>query len=399
MHKKVGSKRKILIVGGGFGGVKAALELCERKDLEVTLVSERSDFFYYPTMYHTATGGSSEQSAIDLGEIFQGKNIKLYMAKATKLDRETKTVICEEGELFNYDDVVFSLGVVTNYFGIPGLQQYSYGIKSIVDVERLKRHLHAQLIAEKQPDLNYIIVGGGPTGIELAGSLGVYLREIMSKHGIKRRVPHIDLVEAMPTLMPRLPKRIGRGIARRLRRLGVKLYLNSKVEGLTAEELTVSGKPISSHTVIWTAGVANNPFFEQNGFTLSPRRKVEVDEFLRTDKNVYVIADNAETRYSGMAQTALHDGEFVAHNIICELEDRPKLAYRPKEPVYITPVGPYWASVLWGKWHFSGLLGYWMRGLADLRGFLDIQNPFEAAEQWTTEFEREDLCPICGERE
>ncbi|MBP9852953.1 MAG: Pyr redox 2 protein [Patescibacteria group bacterium] len=399
MNKRVGPKRKVLIVGGGFGGVKAALALCDRKDIELTLISERSDFFYFPTMYHTATGGSSEHSVINLGEIFQGKTIKLYLAKAVSIDREDQIVTCENGEEFTYDNVIFSLGVITNYFGIPGLKEHSYGIKSIEGVEQLKRHLHAKLIAENRPDLNYIIVGGGPTGIELAGSLSSYLHEIIRKHGIKNRVPHIDLVEAMPSLMPRLPKRVGRVIARRLRRLGVKLYLNSRVEGLTAEELTVSGKPLRNHTVIWTAGVANNPFFETNGFVMSPRRKVEVDEFLRSEKNIYVIADNAETTYSGMAQTAIHDGEFVAHNIICELEDRPKLAYRPKEPIYITPVGPRWASVLWGKKHFSGIAGYWLRGLADLRGFLDIHDPLDAAEQWSREFDREDLCPVCGEKE
>ena len=395
MNKRV-EKRKVLVVGGGFGGIKAALILCERDDLDVTLISERSDFFYYPTLYHTATGGSSEQSAIDLGEIFQGKDIQLNLAKATKIDRENKLVHCENGEEFAYDDVIFSLGVVTNYFGIAGMQEYSYGIKTLVEAERLKRHLHAQLIAEHKPDLNYIIVGGGPTGIELAGKLGVYLREIMKRHGIEHRVPHIELVEAQPSLMPRLPKHVGRAIARRLRRLGVRLYLNSRVEGADAEGLTVSGKPISSHTIIWTAGIANNAFFEANAFAVSPRHKVEVDEFLRASKNVYVIGDNAETKFSGMAQTALYDGEFVAHNIICELEDRPKIAYRPKEPIYITPVGPRWASVLWGKLHFAGWLGYLLRNAADVKGFLEIEDPIDAAEQWTTEFEEEHLCPTCG---
>lgn len=395
MNKRV-AKRKVLIVGGGFGGVKAGLELCKRQDVEVTLISERRQFFYFPTLYHTVTGGTSEQSAIDLGEIFQGKNIKLYLAKATKLDRANKIVHCEGGEEFAYDDVIFSLGVVTNYFGIPGLKKHSFGIKSIDEAERLKRHLHAQLIAEGKPDLSYIIVGGGPTGIELAGSLGAYLREIMKRHGIERRVPHIDLVEAQPRLMSRLPKHVGKVIARRLRRLGVRLYLNSRVEGADVEGLTVSGKAIRSHTIIWTAGVANNPFFEKNKFVMTPRRKVEVDEFLRAEKSVYVIGDNAETKFSGMAQTAIYDGEFVAHNIVCELEDRPKIAYRPKNPVYITPVGPRWASVLWGKTHFSGWRGYLLRNLADLRGFLDIHDPLDAAEQWTTEFEEEHLCPTCG---
>ena len=99
--------------------------------------------------------------------------------------------------------------------------------------------------------------------------------------------------------MPRMPKKVGRAIERRLRRLGVKLYLNTKVEGATGDELLVSGKPIRSHTIVWTAGMANNPFFTQESFTLSRRKKVMVDEFLRAEgsKDIFVIGDNAETPY------------------------------------------------------------------------------------------------------
>lgn len=397
MNNRV-AKRKILIVGGGFAGIKAAIELSDRTDLNLTLISERSDFFYFPTLYHTATGGNGDESAIELAEIFADRPVQLVQARAKSVDRDAKILTCDDGSTFEYDDLILALGVVTNYFGIPGLQEYTYGIKTLVDAERFKRHLHAQLIAEHKPDLHYVIVGGGPTGIELAGNLGAYMKDIMEKHDIRRGKAHIDLVEAGPRLMPRLPKKIGRSISRRLRSLGVKLYLDSRVEGATAEELTVSGKPIRSHTIVWTAGVANSPFYSENNFELSPRGKVIVDEFFRAGKNIYVIGDNAETEHSGMAQTALYDGEFVAHNIACEQDNQPKLAYRPKKPIYITPVGPRWASVLWGNLAFNGWLGYMLRNLADLRGFLEIQRPFEAAEQWANEFEREDLCPICGSR-
>lgn len=385
-------------MGGGFAGVKAALELEKLKSYHITLVSERPDFYYYPTMYRTATGGSDEQSAIPLTEIFADKSVEIKIARAVSIDRTGKTISLEGNSVLTYDYAVLALGVVTNFFGIPGLQENAYGIKSIPDAERLKRHLHAQLIGDKKLDTNYIVVGGGPTGIELAGALSFYLREIIKKHGIKGRVPHIDLIEAQPSLMPRLPKKVGRSIAKRLRKLGVKLYLGSRVEGASAEELTVSGKPIRSHTIIWTAGVANNPFFAANGFALSPRGKVLVDEFLRAEgsKDVFVIGDNAETQFSGMAQTALYDGEFIAHNFKLMQQDQPKLAYRPREPIYITPVGNRWSSVEWGRWYFDGWIGWLLREAADIRGFLDIQSPPEAAAQWATAFEREDLCPVCG---
>jgi len=393
------TKQRIVVVGGGFGGVKTALELAKHLDkFEVTLVSERPDFWYYPTLYHTATGGTRKQSSIMLKHLFEGKHVKLVHGKAVSLDRASKVVQLQDKSVVPYDRVVLALGVVTNYFGIPGLPEFSFGIKSIGEAEELKKHLHQQIIDEHQPDLNYVVVGGGPTGIELAGDLGHYIHHIMKHHGIRDRKVHIDLVENAPHLMPRLPRSVGKAIERRLRRLGVRLYLGKAVQGETADELNVAGKPIRSHSVIWTAGQANNPFFTDNGFTLSPRKKVVVDEFLRAwgDHDVFVIGDNAETMFSGMAQTALYDAEFVAHNFVKDAEGEPKLAYRPKKPVYVTPVGPRWAAVEWGHVHLYGTLGWLLREAADVRGFLDIESVPEAIEQWAHEFQEQDLCRTCG---
>ena len=399
-EKTGGKKQKIVIVGGGFGGVRAALQLAKEPFADVTLISDRADFYYFPALYRTATGGADRQSAIGLARLFEGKPIQLITAAATKIDKAAKLVQLEGRESIAYDKLILALGVVTNYFGLPGLKENSYGIKTVDEAERLKRHLHAQLIAQHQPDFNYVIVGGGPTGIELAGDIGVYLKDTMRRHNIRHRAIHIDLVEAMPHLMPRMPKPVGRAIERHLRKLGVRLYLNSKVQGATADELTVSGKPIRSHTIVWTAGIANNPFFAEPDFTFSGRKKVVVDEFLRAEgsKDIFVIGDNAETPYSGMAQTAIYDADFVTHNLRFEQEGRPKLAYRPKEPVYVTPVGPKWASMVWGDVHLHGRVGWLFRHAADLNAFLDFEPLPEATEQWATVFDRENLCPICDSK-
>lgn len=394
-------KQNIVIVGGGFGGVKTALELSKDERFQITVVADRPDFWYFPTMYRTATGGDRDQSSIPLSRLFYGKqNITFVEAKLTALDKAAKTITVEAGkkkQQLTYDKLVLALGVVTNYFGIPGLAEFSFGIKSIPEVERLKKHLHEQLMDQHKPDLNYVVVGGGPTGIELAGALPGYLKDVIEKHGLEPRKIHIDLVEGAPHLMPRLPRRVGRAIERRLRHLGVKLYLGKAVQGQTAEELTVSGKPIRSHTVIWTAGMANNPFFgPDSGFELSPRKKVVVDEFLRAGKDIFVIGDNAETPFSGMAQTAVYDGEFIAHNFVKELDGEPKLAYRPKQPVYVTPAGPRWASVQWGKLKFEGWRGWFLREAADFVAFTDIEPLPNAALQWGHGLEREDLCATCG---
>ncbi len=390
------TKQQIVIVGGGFSGVKTALDLAKHDKFSITLISDRADFWYFPTLYHTATGGDRDQSSIPLAKLFAGKDITVVEGHLQSIDKVAKTVLLSKGEPISYDRLVLALGVVTNYFGIPGLAEFSYGIKSVAEVEELKKHLHQQLMDTKKPDLNYVVVGGGATGIELSGALPGYLRHIMKQHGLPERKIHIDLVEGAPHLMPRMPKAVGRAIEKRLKSLGIKLYLGKAVQGETADALTVSGKPIRSHTVIWTAGQANNPFFgPDSGFELSPRHKVVVDEFLRAGKDIFVIGDNAETMYSGMAQTAIYDAEFIVHNFVKEAEGEPKLAYRPKKPVYVTPAGPKWAAVEWGKVHMYGWLGFFLREAGDFVAFTDIETVPDAALQWAHGLQHEDLCPTC----
>ena len=144
--------------------------------------------------------------------------------------------------MLNYDIIILGLGVVTNYFRIPGMEDFSYSIKSFDAIKRFKEHLHTQIEDERRPDLNYVIVGAGPTGIELAGALPEYLRKVMDIHGVKHKAVYIDLIEAAPRLLPRMPQSASLSVARRLRRKGVNLYTDSTVQGVAADQLIVSGK-------------------------------------------------------------------------------------------------------------------------------------------------------------
>jgi len=390
------AKEKVVVLGGGFGGVKAALELADDSRFAVTLLSEDTDLRYYPTLYHTATGGRLANSSLPLSRIFEGKAVKIVQGSAETVDRKAKTVATKDGQTYDYDSLIIGLGVVTNYFGIPGLAEYSYSIKSQSEVQRLKKHLHQQLADERQPDLHYVIIGGGPTGIELAGALPGYLKQIIRNHGIKDRKVHIDLIEALPRLLPLLPKKVSKAVRRRMAKLGIRLYLGKAVEGQSADELTVSGKPIRSHTVIWTAGVTNHPFFKENNFALMARGKAGVDTYLRADENIFVIGDNANTPFSGLAQTALHDGEFVAQNLRRRAGGKGFRSYVAKQPVTVIPAGPRWASVIWGRLNFNGRTGWLLREAADLTGFHDLEPWPKAARQFMTEFSPEDDCPTCA---
>jgi NADH:quinone reductase (non-electrogenic) len=392
------TKTQIVIVGGGFGGVKAALELAKCEGCHVTLVSDHSHFRYYPGLYRAATGGKRVGSRIRLENILEGTQVEFIRATATKLDRAKKQLHIKPGKMLHFDKLILGLGNVTNYFGINGLAEYSYGIKSTEEAERFKKHLHEQFIENGCPDLNYVIVGGGPTGIELAGALPGYLKHIMKKHGAKDCKLSIELVEAAPHLLPRSSKKISNAVTKRLRELGIKLYLGTAVQGETPDMLMAGDRPLKTHTVVWTAGVTNNPFFRENEFKLTDRGKVEVDDYLQAEQDIYVIGDNANTQYSGMAQTALYDAEFVARNIICEGQGKMPQAYTPKKPISVIPVGPHWAAVEWGNKAFTGFWGGLLHIFVDLVAFHDLESWPKASEQWMKSMEDSDaeICPTCA---
>ncbi|MBA2279563.1 FAD-dependent oxidoreductase [Candidatus Saccharibacteria bacterium] len=389
-------KQEVVIVGGGFGGVKSALELAGHSSFQVTLISDKPFFEYHPLLYHTATGGSKVVSSIPLGEIFSEKRIQILIDTATKLDRTKKSLTLKSGKKLDYDILILGLGNITNYFNIPGMSEYSYGIKSLKDAEKLKAHLHQQLTDTLKLDTDYVIVGGGPTGVELAGALPDYLKYLMKQHGVKSRKIHIDLIEAAPRLMPRMPESVSRVIYRRLIKLGIKIYLNEPVQAETANTLMLDGKPIRTHTVIWTAGIANNPFFAENHFQLSPNGKVLVDRLMQAWPGIFVLGDNADTPYTGMAQTALYDALFVTENLKRHADGKRPYAYKPRKPIYITPAGKHWAVVVWGKLHIYGWLGWALRKVADWIGYKDLEPWWKATDRLFADNRREDNCLICA---
>jgi NADH:ubiquinone reductase (H+-translocating) len=362
---------KITVVGGGFGGVKAALELAKNKKVRVTLISDRPDFQYYPALYGTATGKSHLQSWVPLGEIFaKYKNVTVIIDSITKINKESHKLYSESGTVYEYHRLILALGSVTTYFGIEGLDTYAYGIKSYDEIRRLQQHLLEEFSKPNGADKHFLIIGGGPTGVELASSLGAYLKEL--KEHFKQPEPRvsISLIEAAPRVLPRMSEKASTMVAKRLKKLSVHVETGKKVEAETADALIVSGRPIKSHTVIWTSGVANSPFFKANAdqFKLSPNGKVIVDAHMRDSKDVYVIGDNAFTQYSGLAQTALRDGVFVAKHILKESNKK----YVAKLPPVVIPVGENWAVFEYKKIRFGGWLGALVRQAADFIGYKDI---------------------------
>lgn len=376
---------KVTIVGGGFAGVKTALELAKDPAVQITVITDRPDFQYYPSLYSSATGHSHLESWVPLGEIFAGHpNIKVRLDRIVGIDAKKKLLVGATEATYDYQTLVIAVGVVTTYFGIPGLDQYAYGIKSAEEIRRLKQRIYTDLEQGGKLDKNYVVIGGGPTGVELAAALGTYLERLCQYHGIKRRTAKIRLIEAAPRLLPRSHPKTSVRVRRRLERLGVEVQVDTKVEKATAEQVIAGGRPIESHTVIWTSGVTNSPLFAAHPdiFQLAKNGKVEVDKYMRASKDIYVIGDNAATPYSGLAQTALHDAKYIARNLLRHKRGHDLEPYKAVQPASVVPVGRGWAAFEWRKLRLYGWPAAILRRAADFIGYSDILPLGQAIRPW-----------------
>lgn len=387
----------VVVVGGGFGGVSAALKLSKDPRFNVTLVSDTDSLLYYPLLYATATGASRKISSLPLSRIFNNKPVRVVMDTVLGIDTSRKLVV-GKAKQYQYDKVVFALGVVTNYFGIKGLEENSWSIKSEASVEAFRKHLHDELLVTKHFDKHYVIIGGGPTGVELAGSLTDYLLRVGVRHKLKQHNVNITLVEAAPRLLPRMSERSSARALKRLRHLGVHVMLGTAVKALDDDTLVAGNRKITTETAVWTSGVMNHPFFagHKDVFHLNKRGSVLVNEYLEAAKDIFVIGDNAATKYAGLAQTAIYDGRYVADVIKSQIShQRPRL-YFPKKPFSVVPLGHNWALLERGWLKVWGVPAAWIRKLADLIGYSDIVRLDDAIVLWLSERRTEEFgCELC----
>ena len=396
-HHSISKQKHILVVGGGFAGVRTALSLGRRSDMSVTLISASETFAYYPQLYHAATGGSRAEAAIPLVELLRDTNVKIIVDTINLVDPDAHTVTGASGEAYAYGQLVLAVGGVTNYFGIPGMEEFSYSVKTIDGALRFKRHIHEQLVSGTKPELHYVIVGGGPTGIELSSALSEYLERIVSLHGVAAPRYSIDLIEAAPRLLPRSSEQHAAKIQARLQKLGVNVMTGVAVKGETVDRLQLDGQSVKTKTVVWTAGVANNPFFRNNAdhFAFNKAGRVEVNPFMEGAKDIYVIGDNAATPHGGLAESAIADARFVAKDIIRKVGHKQRKAYHQHVPTGVIPVGNGWAAVEHGNIHVYGYLGWLLRRAGDFIGYSDIERIGQAVRVWRLDNAHQEECPIC----
>jgi NADH dehydrogenase len=334
-------QHRVVIIGGGFGGLSAALRL-KRAPVQVTLVDRRNYHLFQPLLYQVATGSLSPANIAEpLRNILKKqKNTRVLLAEATQIDAANRRVILSDGAI-DYDTLVVATGSSHQYFGHDEWQKFAPGLKTVEDATAMRRRiLLAFEAAERESDpakrrawMTFVIVGGGATGAELAGALGEIANDTLRHNfrGIDPTQASILLVEGAERVLPPYPPRLSEAARRMLIRLGVTIRTGAVVTDIEERSVTIRererAETIPTRTVLWAAGVLGSPLgrclSEQAGAPLDKAGRVIVEPDLSVPGHpeIFVIGDLANYLHQtgqplpGVAQPAIQEGKYVADTI------------------------------------------------------------------------------------
>lgn len=348
--------KRVVIVGGGFGGLYAARAL-RRAPVDVTIVDRRNHHLFQPLLYEVATAGLNPSDiASPIRRIFRRqRNVSVALAEATGIDLATKRVILADGSI-PYDYLIVATGVTHSYFGNDSWAPYAPGLKTIEDALEIRRRvLLAFESAEREPHperraalLRFVIIGGGPTGVELAGALAD-----ISRHALARDFRRIDpslasifLIEGLQRLLPTFELKSSDRARHKLEKMGVTVRLDAKVTRIDDGGAWIGDEQIQAKTILWAAGVAASPLARSLGAPLDKAGRVRVlpDLTVPGHDEISVIGDLAALEQDGkqvpgVAQAAIQEGGQAARNIVRSIEGRPREPFRYDDKGMLAAIG------------------------------------------------------------
>jgi NADH dehydrogenase len=368
----------VVIIGAGFGGLEAAKRLA-KAPVQITLIDRQNYHLFQPLLYQVAIAGLSPvQIAHPVRAIFRRqKNLNFLMGEVTGIDFKARQVVTEHKPI-DYDYLILAPGSRTNFFGIQSIEENGHDMKTISNAVGTRNHLLTILekaSRESDPDvrrtmLTFVVVGGGPTGVESAGALAELIHLVLTKDypQMNLKEARVILIEASNHLMPNVyPRNLQAATVKLLRRKRVSVRLKTKVTGFDGERVTIEDNdPILTRTVIWTAGVRPAKLVESLDVEKGAGGRILVKPTLQLPgySEVYVIGDAAYLEdedgqpLSLLATVAQQQAKHAAENIRRELRERPPTSFSYKDPGLLATIGRNAAVArLWGV-SFSGLLAW-----------------------------------------
>ena len=374
-------KNRVLIIGAGFAGLNAANKLLKNRENEITIVDRRNHHLFQPLLYQVATAGlSPAEIATPIRSLYaHAPNVSVVLDEALEFLPDQNQVRCKSNT-FAYDYLIVACGANHSYFGHPEWEEFAPGLKTIEQATEIRRRiLDAFEEAEKEVDpirqrawLNFVIVGGGPTGVEMAGAIAE-----LANRTIRREFRNIDpaqakilLIEAGPKVLGPFDDKLSERAANDLKRLGVEVRVSTRVTLLSAEGVQTDKEFIPCKTAIWAAGVApsvtGKKFNSSRLVELDPggRVKIRQDLTLPAYPNVYVIGDQASLLglngkpLPGLAPVAMQQGRHAARNILKSIAKKPTEPFKYLDKGSLATIGRRSAVLEFGKIKVGGLLAW-----------------------------------------
>lgn len=401
-----GKQKRVLIVGAGFAGLKLAKRL--PIDLfQVILIDKNNYHQFQPLLYQVATSGLEPSNiCFPLRKVFQKKwNVYMRFTRVTGVNQANKTITTEIGEI-PYDYLVLAYGAVTNFFNNTIIEQNAYSMKSVSEalllrntlLQNYEKALNASTAVEKDQLLNVVIVGGGPTGVELAGAISEMRNKILPKDytEINFQDMKVYLIEASPKLLGAMSEKSGNTVQTYLEKLGVTVMKGIAVKDFDGKKVELSdGNSLHSNTLIWAAGVKGSIIQGLQDELYSKSLRLIVDEFnaVKGTEGIYAIGDIAQMEteqypkgHPQVAQVALQQADNLARNMVNSLTAKQMLAFEYQDKGSLATVGRNKAVADLKKLKLNGFIAWFVWMAVHLLSIIGVKNKFFIVINWVWQY-------------
>jgi len=392
---------KVVILGGGFAGINAAKALGNTKH-DVWIIDKTNHHLFQPLLYQVASAALSPGDiAVPIREILAPyENITVIMGEATAIDKEQHEVVLRNGDRVGYEYLIVALGARHSYFGNDQWEKYAPGLKTLADALKVRERIllsfekaeRCDSISEAKKYLNFVIIGGGPTGVEMAGAISeiAYHTMLQNFRRIDPTKTKIYLIEGSPHILPVYPEKLSLKAQKYLEHFGVNVITGKRVTEVTAEGVNVEGMLIPSENVLWAAGNQASPILKTLDVPLDRQGRVMVDTDLTIPDHpeIFVVGDAAcamdkkEKPLPGLAPVAVQQGRYVAQILRRNLPktQRPPFVYFDKGTM--ATIGKTKAIGMFGKIQFSGLIAWLGWCFVHILYLIGFRNRMVVITQW-----------------
>ena len=392
---------KIIVIGGGFGGL-SFLQKARKSKNEFILIDKTNHHLFQPLLYQVATAVLSPADiSVPLRNLFKNdKNVKTILSEVKEINKEKKEITLDNAEVINYDKLIVSAGSSYSFFGKNEWSKFAKGLKVINDALDIREKiLKAFEKAENEKDerirkkyLNFVIVGGGPTGVELAGSIAEIAYKNMTKEfrNFSSKDANIYLLEAGDRILPSYSENLAKKSYKYLIDLGVKVMTKERVENIEEMKVTTNKQVIDADNIIWAAGNEASPLIKHLDTETDNegRALVNRDCSIKEDNEVYVIGDAANfitasgESLPGIAPVAIQQGRYVAHNIKKNIEKENRKPFKYSDKGTMATIGRFKAIGVVGNFELAGFTAWLFWSLIHLVYLIGYRSKILVAIEW-----------------